>query len=384
MRFSRRILTRLVLILLGVGIALVIAELVCRRMFPEPSGFQVWPAGLRHAFKAAPDVMPGVEGESRFSVNSWGIRGDEFNDSQTERILALGGSATECLFLDDTEAWPQLVQKNLVKQGRAGAWVGNVGKSGMTTRDHVLQMQLLVPALPKIQTVILMAGANDFMLRLSDASYNPRHLDNPVLAREQMKHAFAAIPGPPAGGLALSRAWAHLAGPRATGPVQDDPRRFYGDFRRRRREAKERLVELPDLMSSVDEYARNLGRIASLARSQSVRLVLVTQPTMWKERMTEQEEALLWFGGADNFLEDSATRYYTPSALAQGMRLYNGRMRGLAKEQGIECIDLADILPKDTTVFYDDLHFNENGASVAAQIISEYLRARPPAPRAAR
>ena len=39
----------------------------------------------------------------------------------------------------------------------------------------------------------------------------------------------------------------------------------------------------------------------------------------------------------------------------------------------MECIDLAKTLPKDTTVFYDDVHFNENGAHQMVQIVADYL-----------
>ncbi|KIX12937.1 hypothetical protein X474_16690 [Dethiosulfatarculus sandiegensis] len=37
-------------------------------------------------------------------------------------------------------------------------------------------------------------------------------------------------------------------------------------------------------------------------------------------------------------------------------------MKNLRKQEKYPCLDLAELLPKDTTVFYDDCHFNEGGA----------------------
>ena len=46
------------------------------------------------------------------------------------RILTLGGSSTECLVLDQTEAWPQLLQDRLNETNKYQVWVGNAGQSG--------------------------------------------------------------------------------------------------------------------------------------------------------------------------------------------------------------------------------------------------------------
>ena len=65
--------------------------------------------------------------------------------------------------------------------------------------------------------------------------------------------------------------------------------------------------------------------------------------------------------------------YYTAEALARGMAAYNKRLLDICAERQVECIDLATALPKDTTVFYDDVHFNESGSKQVAQILADYL-----------
>lgn len=59
------------------------------------------------------------------------------------------------------------------------------------------------------------------------------------------------------------------------------------------------------------------------------------------------------------------------------MKRYNDAVLEVCKAEGLECIDLSH-LEEDTTVFYDDVHFNEAGARKVARILADYLQARPP------
>src|SRR5262245_37606946 len=93
--------------------------LLCEVMFQfvPPStysnGYYIWPPHLKIVFKPNQDVMPGIYGESKFITNAHGIRGDELIPQHTYRILALGGSTTECGYLDQSETWPYLLQHTL-------------------------------------------------------------------------------------------------------------------------------------------------------------------------------------------------------------------------------------------------------------------------------
>jgi hypothetical protein len=44
----------------------------------------------------------------------------------------------------------------------------------------------------------------------------------------------------------------------------------------------------------------------------------------------------------------------------------------------LECYDLASVVPKSTASFYDDVHFNEEGARVVAAHLVDYLLSEPP------
>lgn len=78
-------------------------------------------------------VLPGISEAGGFHTNSEGIRGDEFASEQKYRILAVGGSTTECLYLDDKEAWPYLLQTKISQSKDAPIWVGSIGYGAATT-----------------------------------------------------------------------------------------------------------------------------------------------------------------------------------------------------------------------------------------------------------
>ncbi len=349
-------------------------------------------------------MMSGVEGLSYFRTNSKGIRGEEFPQSREKSylILTVGGSTTENFWLDQAKAWPALVQMDLVStaDGRQ-VWVGNVGKAGMTTRDHVLQVRYLLPQYPKIDVLILLAGINDFELRLRQGSlYDPNYLERPGAEAMQMRHAFSLVPeevydlpwykktglwrvarairsrigSDGAANQIIGLAVTEVPLPRSGVQNGYDRPSFVADMRHLRQNAVEILGELPDLTSALGEYEKNLNRIIDTAQERGVRIVLVTHPAMWRADLNQYEKSLLWFGAADL----GFSRYYSFQALAKGMNEYNARMLKVCAERRVECIDLAAQLPKNTSAFFDDVHFNENGARLVTRAIASALRAAPP------
>ena len=108
---AARILASIVLFLVASAAALGVSELVLRQIQPPWDGktYYLWQPGLYRTLRPSADVMPGVTGDAHFIVNSDGFRGDERGSAGQRRILALGGSTTECLYLDQDEAWPQVL-----------------------------------------------------------------------------------------------------------------------------------------------------------------------------------------------------------------------------------------------------------------------------------
>jgi hypothetical protein len=78
-------------------------------------------------------------------------------------------------------------------------------------------------------------------------------------------------------------------------------------------------------------------------------------------------------GGVGDFQNEVGKEYYSVEALATAMGLYNETLMKVCEERQVECLDLASLVPKDTTTFYDDAHFNERGARRVTETLASYL-----------
>lgn len=377
-------LANLNLLMISLLLAVLLGEVGLKLYLPPAGKYYVWPPNLRQVFRPDPAVFPGITGESRFIVNSQGMRGDEFSVQDDYRILAIGGSTTECLYLDQTEAWPQLLQDKLNQDAQGlQVWVGNVGKSARNTREHILQMKYLLPQYPDIDTVIVLAGFNDLNSSFRWEDSNPYLQTSPGSQQVLLKRAFDVLveQNPFARYYEQTATWRLLNRIRQTNTlavaadeidVEDETGQNYIS-RRQKRQAGPFRHELPDLTERLVEYSDNLNQIVDLAAANGVRLIFVTQPTMYRPDLTQAEENLFW-GGAGPGRE----YFYTSQAMIDGMARYNQRMLEICQQRGVECIDLAATLPKDTTVFYDEVHFNENGSRLVSDVIASYLLSQPP------
>ena len=112
-----------------------------------------------------------------FDVDSLGLRGDEPPEGAAYRILALGGSTTQCAYVDQPDSWPMRVQSLLnagggTADGRS-VWIGNAGRSGFTTRRHAVQLRYMLEQEPRFDAVLLLAGVNDLAQRLESGDEEP-------------------------------------------------------------------------------------------------------------------------------------------------------------------------------------------------------------------
>jgi hypothetical protein len=247
-------------------------------------------------------------------------------------------------------------------------------------------MKYFLPAIPKIDAVIVLAGVNDLHIRLSDLNYDPHTTTKPTFEQEYMRAAFAIAP-PVLPRYHYKRlGWWRLAKTikdsymteAIAQPIQDVSGKTLSQWRRYRQGAEQIVDAMPVMTAALAEYRRNLNAIVDLAHQRGVRPILVTQPTLWRSGMTQEELDLLWMGGIGSFQLGKGHQYYSAATLNTIMQQYNETLLDVCRIRAIDCIDLAGSLPKDTTVFYDDVHFNETGAQQVAAVlfrqVDSYIR----------
>ena len=373
---------RILLLLCSSVAGLLLGEAVLERVFPNE--YYTWPPHLRRVFRTDPRYVPGVSGPSRFETNSLGLRADELAPNRSYRILAIGGSTTECEYNDQGKTWPYLLQETINQAQHAKrVWVGNAGMNGKATRHHLVAMQYLPMQKMKIDAVILLIGVNDFQEYLD----NPDFLSKPAPKEQLLEETFKGGMRHPQPGERFYRrtgTWRAWRGAKQKWfergeekKLSDDNGKILETWREHRRHATEIRSNLPDLAPGLEDYARNINRIIDTAQQRSLRVIFVTQPTMWRPDLSKELTSLLWFGGIGDFQADSGKPYYSVEALAEGMHEYNDELLTVCRERNVECIDLSS-MAKDTTVFYDDVHFNDSGARAVARVLASYILDLPP------
>ena len=139
-----------------------------------------WQRNIKTTIDVDPAILHGVAGPVHIVTNSKGIRGDEWSNDRSKeyRILAIGGSTTECLFNDQPNTWPALLQTKLGTVDGRKVWVGNAGHAGFTSRHNVLEMRYM-PEQYDPDAVVILVGGNDMGLLLDDgAGYDPGFINN--------------------------------------------------------------------------------------------------------------------------------------------------------------------------------------------------------------
>jgi lysophospholipase L1-like esterase len=326
-----------------------------------------------------PAITPGVSGKKTFTINRLGLRGPmPPSPGSAYRILAIGGSTTICANLDDSEEWTHLTMQQLnAQQKNQPVWVGNAGSAGRNTVHHLVLMQWF-PATLKVDMVVFLIGVNDLTATTAfeggptqemmeqDAGYEgelppgthwrsvyPRYrrLKLSQLIRMAAFNLRQRIRG---------------AGPM---PLVDLP-----TYRKLR--AAGPVVPLPDLTTGIKEYRNRIIALAGRCRDLQLRCLFLTQPSMWRSDQSPRELSLFWTGYTGRI--EHPKGFISAADLARGMDLYNRTLLDTCQASGLECYDLAASIPKDTSAFFDEMHFNEAGAQLVARHLTQYILSRPP------
>jgi len=340
------------LILLGVVIAgsLGTVEFVLRSIPPPP------PPQFHHA-QANLSVTVSRKHERPkkfFTTNSEGVRGPELSTKSDLRILCIGGSTTQCHYMDDAQAWSHLLMVELGKRlPEQSVWVGSTGIPGFATSQHLKYVQT-APGLDRYTHAVFLIGVNDLIHWLS------------WKVKSDVQKAEPPPPTPCWQKLATYRRVAELVSP-APNSLMNAADAWPLDLARRQRAESILLDTYAPPDPFLDGYRTRIYGMIDRCRELGVEPVFVTQPVLWAKDLPPAVEALLWMGRTrvDN-------EYMSTAALRELMDTFNATLIEACRERDALVVDLA-FMSGSTDYFFDDCHFTEPGAETIARTIADAL-----------
>jgi len=369
-------------VLAGVAVlALVIVEAGCRWWIRRRSRYYVWPPRTRLDTRPAPEVFPQLDPRARFDVNADGERGEKAPRDATGlyRILAVGGSAVECFALDQSKAWPSLLERrlneppNLRALGARRVHVGNVGHSGVGSAELAVILDRILPQYRHLDAILIMVAASDVYHWLEEGAPASRP---PSAVPEGM--LFGCYPGQRFGWKPsrwamvevvrrLHRAWFGRV------EVRERAGAWYATARRMRAEAKEIRDTMPDptvLLSHFDQHFRRLLRRAT---AHADRVLIVCQPWFEKD-YTAEEAAHFWHGGVGKPWKEHVSVYYSLDVINRLLALVEARVIEVSDALAVPHLDdLRALLNGGLRHYFDHDHYTPAGAAVVASAVASAL-----------
>jgi lysophospholipase L1-like esterase len=320
-------------------------------------------------FYPDPVALPGIEGATRYTTLDSGVRAMRPPAADDFQLLCLGGSTTECVYLDDSETWPALLERALRSGPGRPVWVGNVGISGFDTREH-LRFLRESRLLRGVTAVVVQPGVNDLWRYLAgeDDAIDYARFASPSDAPPPNPDRDARTGWRPLWTRArLIQLWHTWRQP----PPAPERREGIGGgeytLRRERRAAAVRTTALPPLAQGLAQYRERITALIAAGRARGVTLVFSTQPVLWDAALPPDVAARCWFG----WLPDG--RYLTLDTLRTAMDAYNTALQDVCAAQQVACVDLG-AMNGNPAYFYDDCHFTEAGARAVAEALAPAVR----------
>ncbi len=272
-------------------------------------------------------------------------------DHPDKVIVFLGGSTTECMFMDADHRFPYLVGKILAEETGQKINSYNGGMSGLNTLHAIdLLINKVIPLHP--QVVVFMENINDLSTLLYEHTYWNKHtVRSPLetLKKKQMVGKLLKEMLFPQ----LNEAYRNLKETLTRQP-QDE---FASARGKKITVDKARLVH---------EFAMNLQTLVCICQAHEITPVLMTQ----ENRITPHPDPVVaaYLG---RYGTETGLSYARIKALYDA---FNDTIREVGRRNHVMVIDLAREIPPDKKYIYDIVHFNDAGSQLAAQIIAARLK----------
>ena len=282
----------------------------------------------------------------------------KIHDHPDLSIVFLGGSTTECVYVDEDNRFPYLAGRLLERQTGLKVNSYNAGRSGNNTL-HCLNVLLNKVVNLKPDVVVLMENINDLAILMYDKTYwNDHPSRSPLIEKpptfktvgKDLEQTFHLVRD-----LTFPNLYRELKGWFRLGrPEKADE--FHG--------ARGQKITL-DQDFLVREFSLNLQTFINICRAREITPVLMTQAS----RLTNTPDPLIqkMMGSLE------ASQGITYADFKDAFDRLNQAIRDVGAKNQAPVIDLAREIPPVRENICDVAHFNDRGSRLVAARIAEAL-----------
>ena len=311
------------------------------------------PTNVRLEFENT--LVSGLDRTIVHSRNSLGFRGADPPKEITSqfKIVMVGGSTTEQLYISDGETWTDVFYQ-VLSQEFSSVWVNNAGLDGHSTFGHLILVNDYLRRL-KPEVAIFLVGVNDVGRDDLSSFDSDFQIDNQEFTSvvKRLANRSESL------NLALTLIRNFRAKRRSLDHISLKPKTAETLYL----SEEQQVREIEAHRKHVESFRKRLVRLVDDCRKYDIRPVLVTQPAL--------------YGCATDPTSGIDLSVLKVTNNANGclqwriLSLYNEATTQVGRSEDVDVIDLADMLPHDSSLYYDFVHYNRAGSDVVGRLLAQ-------------
>ena len=297
-----------------------------------------------------------VQKEFKFEIDDDGyIYPSKIHEQSDITVIFLGGSTTECIYVDEKNRFPYLVGRLLEKNGKQvnSFNSGVCGNNSMHSIDILLNKGLAL----RPDVAVMMHNLNDLTILLYGKNYWNKNPTRSLLVASSMSYH--------------NNIYYHMKGiVRAAIPRVYEMLLIFKNKIIHKDKKEDEFAHLRgkkltiNKQKIIEKFERNLLTFIAICKSNAILPILMTQAN----RVKKKPDRILinnW-----RLEKDFGITYEEYKDIYDVM---NNSIKKVGRSNMVSVIDLAKEVPQDNAYMYDFVHFNDNGSKYAAMIIAERL-----------
>jgi len=276
----------------------------------------------------------------------------EFKDSNTLRIVTIGGSQVEEIYIDDKKTWSNLLAEQIELNFTRKIEVINTGISGSGVKEHIKTMEHLI-SLKNVDHFIFLFGVNDWnkYLFIENLNFANRFFYNFSFKDSLLMRLFTFLNFEiyPRNNLDIKI-------------INKSYGKSQNNSLSNRQIIKNKLIKIPE------DYITNVSKIFELCRINNIKCTFVESFNAYDKNVDESLKNFFW-------MTPPNTKYsISLDDLIFISNLFNNWLKDQVDKNKFNFCNIKKNIEPSSKYFYDDVHLNLNGSKQISRLIFNCIK----------